>query len=177
MKAAFLSGSLISSKGSAAPATRSQPPQDLLARRVPVSKSVAAQESNRSSAPSQTDQIRKPSSITNPVRTKASQVLHDEPNQTAVSDAARTPIRRKPVASTADSYRREQKKLRKDTMGRVRMSIRLDPEDHLALKLLAAHSRKSSQNILEEALREYADRHAEEILPQSCNCLQKPILS
>ena len=156
MKAAFLSSSLISSKGSAAPATRSQPPQDLLARRTPISK---------------------PNPMTNPVGIQTTQVPHEGAKQAVASDLPRTPVRRKPVASTADSYRRAQKKLRKDKMGRVRMSIRLDPEDHLALKLLAAHSRKSSQNILEEALREYSDRHAEEILPQSCNCLQKPILS
>ncbi len=166
MKAAFLSSSLISSKGSAAPATRSQPPQDLLVGRMPSSKP--------SSASHQADQVRKANSVATSAPVTASR---DTSKQTANSDMPRTPIRRKPVASTADSYRREQKKLRKDKMGRVRMSIRLDPEDHLALKLLAAHSRKSSQNILEEALREYSDRHAEEILPQSCNCLQKPVLS
>ena len=177
MKAAFLSSSLISSKGSAAPATRSQPPQDLLARRVAVSKPVSAQDSNRASVSPQTDQMRSSSPTASSLGVKAPQMLHDGPKQVTTGDTTRTPIKRKPVASTADSYRREQRKLRKDKMGRVRMSIRLDPEDHLALKLLAAHSRKSSQNILEEALREYSDRHAEEILPQSCNCLQKPVLS
>jgi len=173
MKAAFLSSSLISSKGSAAPATRSQPPQELLVRRTPTDKPTA----DRALTSPQRDQIGKPASIASPAGPQNPQILQDEPRQAAPNNTKRTPIGRKPVASTAASYRREQKKLRKDKMGRVRMSIRLDPEDHLALKLLAAHSRKSSQNILEEALREYSDRHAEEILPQSCNCLQKPVLS
>jgi hypothetical protein len=176
MKAAFLSSSLISSKGMAEPASRSQPPKELIAHRKLTPEQTA-------SVKPEITLERKTGSVLNRVSASA----HPPSEQPAASiqapvlnlqvpqeEQVRKPIRRKPVASSAQQYKQEQKKLKKDKLGRVRMSIRLDPDDHLALKLLAAHARKSSQNILEEALREYTTNHGHSILPQNCDCLQKP---
>ncbi|WP_025898710.1 hypothetical protein [Sneathiella glossodoripedis] len=164
MKAAFLTGSLISSKGMAQPASRSQHPEELIAhRKRPV------QSSNTKQVDPQTLKAAAP------VLQRVS-ATSQKPDPVTEKPAGphRSSSSRKPVAVTEQAYRSEQKKLKKDKLGRVRMSIRLDPDDHLALKLLAAHSRKSSQTILEEALREYTANHAQSILPAGCDCLSKP---
>ena len=175
MKAAFLSGSLISSKGMAEPASRAEPPKDLIARRTTPNQTPV-------SAKPAIDVERKTDTVLRRVSVRpVSEVYGQENDQqkpaeiAKIAEQSRPLLRRKPVASSVNVYKTEQKKLKKDGLGRVRMSIRLDPDDHLTLKLLAAHSRKSSQVILEEALREYTINHAETILPQSCHCLPKPL--
>lgn len=169
MKAAFLSGSLISSKGMAEPASRAEPPKNLISRRkIPTQSPTSVQPVI--SIERKTDSVLQRVSV-RPVETS----LQNSEEPSAATEQPHKQLRRKPVASTEKNNKSEQKKLKKDDMGRVRMSIRLDPDDHLTLKLLAAHSRKSSQCILEEALREYTTNHAETILPQSCHCLQKPL--
>ena len=65
----------------------------------------------------------------------------------------------------------EVSKLKKDGLGRIRISVRMSPEDHLQLKLIAAHTQMSAQSIFETALEEYVANHGTEILPQSCNCV------
>jgi len=57
------------------------------------------------------------------------------------------------------------------------MSVRMKTEDHLLLKLLAAHSRKSAQCIMEDALREYASTHGDDILPTTCDCVRNKAFS
>lgn len=46
---------------------------------------------------------------------------------------------------------------------RVAMTLRLDHEQHLKLRLFSAHLRQSSQDVLQLALKAYMDEHA----PQS----------
>ncbi len=65
----------------------------------------------------------------------------------------------------------EVSKLKKDGLGRIRISVRMSPRDHLQLKLIAAHTQMSAQSIFETALEEYVANHGTEILPQSCNCV------
>ena len=164
MKAAFLSGSLISSKGSATPATRSKAASELLAAH------------KRQHLPQETSErpvqahVEREVQMTPPKVSARPVAQASEPEITV-----RQPIRQKPTVDSADKYKAEQKKLKKDKLGRVRMSVRLAPDDHLTLKLLSTHARKSSQFILEEALREYVENHGDEILPQTCNCLLKQI--
>jgi len=65
----------------------------------------------------------------------------------------------------------EVSKLKKDKLGRIRISVRMAPKDHLQLKLIAAHTQMSAQAIFETALEEYVANHGSEILPESCNCV------
>ncbi len=62
-------------------------------------------------------------------------------------------------------------KLKKDGLGRIRISVRMSPKDHLQLKLIAAHTQMSAQSIFETALEEYIANHGTEILPRSCACV------
>jgi hypothetical protein len=152
MKAAFLSSSLISAKGSAGPATRSQPPQEILAR-----KSVPPREKR---------------AATRDVKTVAPMA---SPKATASATAPKTAP--SPIADySMKALRKQSDQLRKDNLGRVRMSLRMDPEEHLTLKLLCAYSHKSAQEIMEDALREYVDNHADEFLPLDCDCIRDRLL-
>jgi hypothetical protein len=65
----------------------------------------------------------------------------------------------------------EVSKLKKDGLGRIRISVRMSPQDHLQLKLIAAHTQMSAQSIFETALEEYVANHGTEILPQTCHCV------
>ncbi|MCR9212480.1 MAG: hypothetical protein NXI13_02080 [Proteobacteria bacterium] len=65
----------------------------------------------------------------------------------------------------------EVSKLKKDKLGRIRISVRMAPKDHLQLKLIAAHTQMSAQAIFETALEEYVANHGTELLPESCSCV------
>ena len=67
--------------------------------------------------------------------------------------------------------------LRRDRLGRVRHSLRLDAQRHLRLKLLAAHTQQSLQDIILAALDDHLDRHGMGILDGNCACLKKGELS
>ncbi|MBO6827547.1 MAG: hypothetical protein JJ879_15195 [Sneathiella sp.] len=140
MKAAFLSGSLISSKGMAGPATQRQAPQELLAQKAPV-------------------QAKQPTPTPTPSRKPTAQA----------APPAGTDIRED---RTYRQLKQQNQKLKRDDLGRVRMSLRLDPEEHLTLKLLSAYAHQTAQQILEQALKEYVANHGDEILPNSCNCIR-----
>lgn len=59
----------------------------------------------------------------------------------------------------------------KQAQARTKLSLRLDPERHLKLKLAAAHQRRSSQAILLDALDAYLATVAPE-LDVNCPCLE-----
>ena len=59
----------------------------------------------------------------------------------------------------------------RDHFGRVRLSLRLDPHRHLRLKLLAAHSHRSIQETLIDALDTYLADQGQSIRDGSCTCL------
>ena len=140
MKAAFLSGSLISSKGLAAPATPVQAPKELLAHKEPA---------RHTPSPAAQNLSRKPTAQASP---PTSPDLQDD--------------------RTYRKLKQQNQKLKRDVLGRVRMSLRLEPEEHLTLKLLSAYANQTSQQILEQALSEYVANHGDEILPRSCNCIR-----
>lgn len=56
---------------------------------------------------------------------------------------------------------------RRSHNGRVRVSLRLDMDRHLRLKLIAAHSRRTLQSVLIEALDDYFDRHTPDVVDRS----------
>lgn len=55
---------------------------------------------------------------------------------------------------------------------RVALTLRLDPERHLRLRLLAAHQHMSSQDILSAALDQYLADHLCAADLEHCACLQ-----
>jgi hypothetical protein len=61
----------------------------------------------------------------------------------------------------------------RDHHGRVRLSLRLDPHRHLRLKLLAAHSHRSIQEILIHALDAYMEDQGQSMVDGSCACLME----
>ncbi len=62
---------------------------------------------------------------------------------------------------------------RTDQFGRVRVSLRLDPERHLKMKLAAAHARQSLQDFLISALDRHLDQIAESVAAGKCGCLTR----
>ncbi|MEP3245296.1 MAG: hypothetical protein ABJN40_14130 [Sneathiella sp.] len=167
MKAAFLSSSLISAKGTAGPASPSQPPKELL------EKSKRAEDIYNGSP------VSKEHSQSVPVVVPASSAIAasatpsiSEPEQPSgpATERAHTLLRQQETDMLLQQ--KETDRLRKDNLGRVRMSIRMSPEQHLHLKLMSAHSRKSAQTIMEEALSEYVDTHGADLIPSSCACVR-----
>ncbi|TNE34543.1 MAG: hypothetical protein EP348_10710 [Alphaproteobacteria bacterium] len=76
-----------------------------------------------------------------------------------------------PAAAHYEQIADEVSKLKRDGLGRIRISVRMVPKDHLRLKLIAAHTQMSAQSIFEAALEEYVANHGAEILPQTCACI------
>lgn len=58
---------------------------------------------------------------------------------------------------------------------RVAMTLRLDSERHLKLRVFSAHSNLSSQEILTAALDDYLERHTTEAGLSHCECLHQGV--
>jgi hypothetical protein len=54
---------------------------------------------------------------------------------------------------------------------RARVSVRLDPDRHLKLRLTAAHLHNSLQDIMTDALDRYLEQIGPEVLRNDCACL------
>lgn len=208
MKAAFLSSSLIASKGKAAPASPRLTPKNLLdddkkdsnthvsriydrVREYAEPQSTAP-EQEASETPEQdiSDTITETLELDSDDNVPAFMTRETTSPTKAVADCNGTPSCQKadvsrPSANGVSSRREitpiedekvqeiaaEVSKLKKDGLGRVRISVRMTPKDHLQLKLIAAHTQMSAQSIFETALEEYVANHGTAILPQSCNCV------
>ncbi len=164
MKAAFLSSSLISAKGTAGPASPSQPPKELL------EKSKRAEDIYRGSSMSKEHTERAPVVAPAPPVATASVTPDSEQPSKPVTERAHAVLHQQETDMLLQKI--ETDRLRRDNLGRVRMSIRMSPEQHLHLKLMSAHSRKSAQTIMEEALGEYVDNHGSDLIPSSCACVR-----
>ncbi len=214
MKAAFLSSSLIASKGKAAPASPRLTPKNLLdddkkdggnhvsriydrvreyaephheepeqdasdsSEETSVSESkgnVPAFMTHESAAPEKAATVHNGTPPYKPTDFSRASTSHDlqpatAPKSTvkgALSDPEISPL----GEEKAQEIAAEVSKLKKDGLGRIRISVRMTPKDHLQLKLIAAHTQMSAQSIFETALEEYVANHGTEILPQSCNCV------
>jgi hypothetical protein len=85
----------------------------------------------------------------------------------ATSRAGRT----RPLDNTAGSSPRRRRSERLPDL-RTRISLRLDPDRHLKLKLSAAHLHKNLQDVLIAALDSYLDRIGPTVKDGSCACLE-----
>lgn len=62
-----------------------------------------------------------------------------------------------------------------ETGRRVAMTLRLDPDRHLKLRVLSAHAHQSCQQILTQALDDYLGEHCQDHGIKSCRCLQERV--
>lgn len=60
---------------------------------------------------------------------------------------------------------------KRDHLGRVRLSLRLDPQRHRRLKLLSTHTRRSIQDTLIAALDFYLADQGRSVMEGACTCL------
>ena len=196
MKAAFLTSSLIASKGKAVPATQRATLQHLLeedARQTahPVSRiyqrvrEYAEPEKIADTAPHTIDDQPPASDLPD-------QDFRNDPAFGGLDEATQSSVSREVTRTLAEQVRpasapatapsqldeaaarkiaEEVDSLKRDGLGRIRISVRMSPRDHLQLKLIAAHTQMSAQSIFETALEEYIANHGSEILPQSCSCV------
>ncbi|MDF2367328.1 hypothetical protein [Sneathiella sp.] len=207
MKAAFLSSSLIASKGKAAPASPRLTPRNLLdddkkngnnhvsriydrVREYAETHDAAPEQnaSNSSEGVSVSNgkdnapafMARESDSAT----PEKAATAHNGSSPFQSTDFSRASTPKPAVNGTlndaensplgeekAQEIAAEVSKLKKDGLGRIRISVRMSPKDHLQLKLIAAHTQMSAQSIFETALEEYVANHGSDILPQSCNCV------
>lgn len=77
----------------------------------------------------------------------------------------------KSISANVQTKRGAEVKKSKKGAARIAMTLRMEEESHLKLRLFSAHSRKSCQTILSEALDFYLSQHAEELDLQDCSCL------
>lgn len=210
MKAAFLSSSLIASKGKAAPASPRQTPKNLLndggkngenhvSRIYDRVRDYADPHHDQPEAPEENATLDTETTATHspgpedsfsdedyagrqdvaapPPQTDSHQSFAEHKYQpVSATKAAMNGSSPETVPSPLgeEQARRiaaEVSKLKKDGLGRIRISVRMAPQDHLQLKLIAAHTQMSAQSIFETALEEYVANHGTKILPQSCNCV------
>ncbi|MAZ03347.1 MAG: hypothetical protein CMN56_09430 [Sneathiella sp.] len=209
MKAAFLTSSLIASKGKAEPASTRLAPSNLLDKSANGSKPQVSRIYDRVreyADPHHESNDMEEAALKAAERSEYARMAEeedrpepshiDEINTTdtteevahglAVSLDESTVSQREPAPSAHSAPTRELPplaeakakeiahqvaKLKKDGLGRIRISVRMSPKDHLQLKLIAAHTQMSAQSIFETALEEYVINHGSEILPQSCNCV------
>ncbi|MCC3860376.1 hypothetical protein [Pseudemcibacter aquimaris] len=55
---------------------------------------------------------------------------------------------------------------------RIAMTLRMEHEEHLKLKIFAAHTRKSCQEVISEALQKYLCQSEKMCNMSDCNCLK-----
>lgn len=210
MKAAFLSSSLIASKGKAAPASPRQTPKNLLndggkdgenhvSRIYDRVRDYADPHHDQPKLPEESAALDSEVSATDSLSAECSPSEEEDASRSDVTASPQQPEphqsfaehKYQPVSATRaamngssadaapsplgeEQARRiaaEVSKLKKDGLGRIRISVRMAPQDHLQLKLIAAHTQMSAQSIFETALEEYVANHGTRILPQSCNCV------
>jgi hypothetical protein len=102
---------------------------------------------------------------------EASRQAPDQEAAGAPRPTAATVAARSRGQGTVRPVRDRNAPLVRDHFGRVRLSLRLDPHRHLRLKLLAAHSHRSIQETLIDALDIYLAEQSQSIRDGSCTCL------
>jgi hypothetical protein len=94
---------------------------------------------------------------------------------TSTTPAAPAPIARnsRPVAQSPTPVAGLGKGAQKTTevAGRVRVSLRINDERHLRLRLTASHMQTTLQDILTQALDNYLDQLGPEVIRNNCLCL------
>ena len=87
---------------------------------------------------------------------------YEAPSVAAITDVpVEAPSRRRSRKSDAD----------KAASGVARLSIRLDPDQHRRLRIVAAHTRQSIQAIVMTALDSYIGEAAPDLTKNGCRCL------
>lgn len=151
--AASLTGSLLARKGAAYPASYSAP-------NASPQTSGDAQGAHNSA-----DVVRSGMPLTPHTSDQGPQMQDGrfvEEMKGAEAEAAPAPVAAEPAPSPAASPEVEEAGLPQvmDKMGRVRLSVRLDPDRYLRVKMASARTRWSAQDIVIAALDRYLDGSA-----------------
>lgn len=146
MKAAFLTGNLIAAKGSARPSAAITQPLELISDNPGHDKAL---------------------NIAAPAFVPPRPGRHSESPETAFPCGLND---RKCLSSSVELSDMGEK-MKQDNHGRVRLSIRMTPEQHLKLKILSAHSRKSVQSLMIDALDKQVSDYAANNLKGQCACI------
>ena len=104
--------------------------------------------------------------------------LLDGRGERAASEPARVPANRPiqgddeaamfaPAAATSED---DISPLKRDRLGRVKLSLRLDAERHTRLRLAAAHTGRRLQDVLTAALDSYLSEIAPTLQEHGCTC-------
>lgn len=148
-----LNSALLARKGSAAPSTDMHPEDGLLDRMVaplPFSQeSGGSHESNGTGSP--TEQGTNPSIYAG---------VHSRPRisiRKPAEDGQRGKIAGKKDAGKPD---------------RVAMTVRMDEEQHIKLKVYCAHAKKSAQDVFLEALDAFIESHQDDAEMVDCACFR-----
>ncbi len=92
-----------------------------------------------------------------------------------VTDLVAKPVANLTVVASRDDAKSGGQQTKTPTAStKARVTLRLDPERHLKLKLAAAHSRMSIQAMVTAAVDTYLDRSAPNLCNGSCACLSGP---
>ena len=184
MKAAFLSSSLIVPKGTAAPSvlanarpgyrdqtsTAADERNDALSRRVLSRVSAAVSDEEAVAAENMGTEDAAARQDMAPVQSTADEFTcspdRERPCTESGSQSDSTPAEMENLAATLP---------RLDRTGRVKLSLRLTPERHLRLKLVAAHRRQSVQKLMLEALDAHIQSLAPGVMQGECACLERMV--
>ncbi len=101
---------------------------------------------------------------------------NDVLNAAAKEKAETSRSEEKIVIKNTDSYKKKEITPEKNDAPankRIAMTLRMEHEDHLKLRLYAAHSRKSCQEIISDALEKYLCKDGKVCGLSDCNCLTK----
>lgn len=141
-----LNSGLLARKGSAAPSTDLRPEAGSL------------------------DRIVEPLPNSNPSATSTPTAGTGQPFYTGVHSRPRISIRK-----PANDKKSKRPPVKKTASGpeRVAMTVRMDEEQHIKLKVYCAHAKKSAQEVFLEALDAFMESHKDDVEMADCACFRK----
>ncbi len=167
-KEARLSGMLLAKKGNAQPAhTDHRLNMQAFEQQMEEARVQPNVESASSDSSMLAEAVQEINKVT---KRQYSKVVGDEEKVRVEPAKKQAPVKEKVV-----SPKQEQPPLKKAVGAgkRIAMTLRMDHEEHLKLRLFAAHSRKSCQEIISEALEQYLSEDDKVCGLSECNCLNK----
>lgn len=158
-KEARLSGMLLARKGAALPAHTDHRLNMQAFEQAEIGFSKVEVKSEKTDSSMLAEAVKEINKVT---KRQYNEVVKEEnmkvkPATSKQSTSEWTPVNKKPVGAGK----------------RIAMTLRMEQEEHLKLRLYAAHSRKSCQEIISEALEQYLTKDKSVCGLSDCNCLTK----
>ncbi len=167
-KEARLSGMLLAKKGTAQPAhTDHRLNMQALEQQMEEARVQPNVETDNSDSSMLAEAVQEINKVT---KRQYSKVVGDEEEARVEPATKQVPLKGKVALP-----RNEQPPVKKPTGAgkRIAMTLRMEHDEHLKLRLFAAHSRKSCQEIISDALEQYLSEDDKVCGLSECNCLNK----